>query len=449
MDQRYTGLIFILTLQSQAGYFTTYLERGWKYTDVISDVDLSISPLELALVSLDALHITFICLLRNRGRIATRKCKVDFEQIRELDKPIPISQLRNSLPSKLHKHFERVVKTGTHRFPKKTWTELVSILHGQFSDAYLVLDELDKLRRFRSSSYSGIGTEILSQEKDAVNLVLRFAGFDHTLVKEWFPPNEEIAPFLKGLSAATIREDTMVHHDSVSFGEWRPQRHDRIGSVTLVKDKEMLTILNVNRTPIEETLGVDLIYYHHKYRSYTLVQYKRMKTEKRPYVGNGEEIEMTRDVWVYRPFLDPSYKKEIARMKEFQKQLPRKDNGQSLPNYRLNDQAFYFKLCPNEQINPNSTDMIRGMYFPLDYWNRLLSSTQTCGPKGGKQVTYQNSGRYLTNTFFVNLVQSGWIGTREITSKTLNNLINEILSSGRAIVLGKVEPRKENRVKDE
>lgn len=448
MDQRYTGLILIFTSQSQAGYFVSYLENGWKYTDVISDADLSVSPLELALVSLDTLHIAFICLLRNRGRIATRKCKVEFEQIRELDKPIPISQLRNSLPSKLHKHFERVVSAGIHRFPKKTWTELVSILHGQFSDAYLVLDELDKLRRFRSSSYSGTGTEILGQEKDAVNLVLRFAGFDYTLVKEWVPPDEETAPFLKGLSTATIREDTMVHHDSVSFGEWRPQRHDKVGSVTLVKGKEVLTILNVNRTPIEKTLGVDLIYYHHKYRSYTLVQYKRMKTEKKPYVVNDEAIEETHDVWVYRP-LDSSYKKEIARMKEFQKQLPRKDNDQSLLNYRLNDQAFYFKLCPAKQIDPSSTDMIGGMYFSLDYWDRLLSSTQTCGPKGGKQVTYQNSGRHLNNTLFIDLVQSGWIGTREITSKALSNFINERLSSGRAIVLGKVEPRKENRVKDE
>ncbi len=50
----------------------------------------------------------------------------------------------------------------------------------------------------------------------------------------------------------------------------------------------------------------------------------------------------------------------------------------------------------------------------------------------------------MNNTLFISLVQSGWIGSREITSEQLTNIINEVLSKGRAIVLAKVEKEQDN-----
>jgi hypothetical protein len=39
-------------------------------------------------------------------------------------------------------------------------------------------------------------------------------------------------------------------------------------------------MINVNRTPIEKTMGADLVYYDNTYRSHVMVQYKMMTTEE-------------------------------------------------------------------------------------------------------------------------------------------------------------------------
>jgi len=53
----------------------------------------------------------------------------------------------------------------------------------------------------------------------------------------------------------------------------RVARRDIVGSVVLHDHDEYLTILNCNRQPLEATLGVDLIYYNHRFDSFLLVQY--------------------------------------------------------------------------------------------------------------------------------------------------------------------------------
>ena len=78
---------------------------------------------------------------------------------------------------------------------------------------------------------------------------------------------------------------------------------------------EYLTILNCNRQPLEQTLGVDLIYYSHRFDSFVLVQYKRMSEGTQ-----GAE---------YRPGNDPSHEKELERMlktEEFLKAQPKGKN---------------------------------------------------------------------------------------------------------------------------
>ena len=88
-------------------------------------------------------------------------------------------------------------------------------------------------------------------------------------------------------------------------------RRDVIGSVVLTDGNEYLTILNCNRQPLEQTLGVDLVYYSHRFDSFVLVQYKRMSEGKR-----GAE---------YRPRNDPSHEKELKRMirtEKFLKEQP-------------------------------------------------------------------------------------------------------------------------------
>lgn len=435
---RSPGFLIVFDSLKQVDVFNTYLENSWLYSDIVSDVDFPIKTSELALISLDKSTISHVCLLRRKkGRVATRKCRLDFTDITKLESPLKLEEILLNLPSKNAFHLRKSSAGGIKRITIGTWKALLNFFQKKYKEAFAKIVELNKLRTFKPEVYSRRGIEILVQEKDAVNLALRFANFSSEPIRHWVP-TDTLAPFLKGLHNVNITEDSMIIHDSSVFKGWVPQKHDQLGTVSFTNDKgEVIQIWNVNRTPIERTLGVDLIYYHHKFNSYVLVQYKRMEKEEVKTIFGLDEVPDGYVEWVYRP-IDKSYSEEIKRMREFERIAIREEDPTLLIDYRFNDDAFYFKLCPAESINPTSSEMIRGMYLPLSYWERLLSSPDTTGPKGGKYVSYKNASRYFTNTVFIELVQAGWIGTRNITSIQLNDLIQNILESGKSLVLAEV-----------
>ena len=438
----YSGL-FIKIPREQVEYFQTYLDSDWTYSDVISDATIKVNSSEIALVTIDNISITHVCLLlKKRSRVATRKYRVNFSTIYSLDKPVPFESIKSDLPAKYWTHLQKALKQQVSRITSNTWNGLVEYFSNKHSETYKAIDSLDKLRNIRSKTYSDPNAPIYAQEKDAINLALRFAGIGTAQLKEWMPSKDKDVPFLQGLSEVRLREDTMINYDWQIFGNWRPMTKDKVGSITFENNThtDRITIMNVNRTPIEETLGVDLIYYNHKFKAYVLVQYKRMETEE---IKNKKDKYSHDYELVYRP-IDKSYKKEIKLMHDFEKNSIKKDDSSSIKDYRFNPQAFYLKLCPADEIDLNSDDMIKGMYFPLEYWDRLLSSPETTGPNGGKRITYNNRGRHFTNTLFISLVQSGWIGSREITTDEISSIINKTLVSGKAVVLANVEPIKDD-----
>jgi hypothetical protein len=119
----------------------------------------------------------------------------------------------------------------------------------------------------------------------------------------------------------------MINHDASFFDiRWALKKRYQVDAAEFTNDKgETLTVMNVNRTNIEHMLGVDLFYYHHRFSSYTMIQYKRMLPE-------------TKEV-AYRP--DKQFFEEIERMKKFEKQCL--DTSQSLQpdDYRLNPDIFF------------------------------------------------------------------------------------------------------------
>jgi len=144
-----------------------------------------------------------------------------------------------------------------------------------------------------------------------------------------------------------VREDQMIQHDTSVFGDWARVGGSQIGTVEFTnRSGERLTLMNVNRTRVEENLGVDLVYYSHRFRAFVLVQYKRMVNEGRTYG--------------YRP-IDPSYTSELTRMKAVNSTVIPTVSTLELDDYRLNEGPFFFKLCSAHIVDPGSTDMIPGM----------------------------------------------------------------------------------------
>jgi hypothetical protein len=173
---------------------------------------------------------------------------------------------------------------------------------------------------------------------------------------------------------------------------------------------------------------VDLIYYSHKFKSFVLVQYKRMVDE------NG--------IPGYRPNLDSNHAKELARMRLAEQLL------QTIPNVASNDTAcfrlspapFFVKLCEAKAPIALDSGMVTGMYVPLQLWESLLASPTVIGPKGGVNVTWENCTRRFSNGEFTNLLRYGWIGSTESHTQKLSEIIERVLDSGRMLVLATTEP---------
>jgi hypothetical protein len=286
------------------------------------------------------------------------------------------------------------------------------------------LDRLERMRRNASLQLRGERYEVMAMERDAIGLALEvFAGsaYRRQSLPKWDAPEGDApAPFIKGLSSLGLREDTVINHDARRFGDWSPVREYVVGALELAREGERLTILNANRTRVEQALGVDLLYYHHRYGSYVMVQYKLMTDEHD-----------TGDLG-YRPGGE-AYETEMQRIREFIRQHPDPGADEELGSYRLHSGAFYMKICAKAVLDLASPSLMSGMYLPLDYWEAFCTSSHIRGRRGGRKITYRNVGRYMDNGLFVGLVQAGWIGSRGSVSDTVTLVLNS-LHLGKSVV---------------
>ena len=86
-------------------------------------------------------------------------------------------------------------------------------------------------------------------------------------------------------------------------------------------------------------------------------------------------------------------------------------------------------------FKPTATDLIQGIYIPLEYWEMLVNSADVRGPRGAVGITQVNVNRHINNTLFTELVQGGWIGSRTKNTNVLNQIIKECLDNDRSAIL--------------
>jgi len=83
--------------------------------------------------------------------------------------------------------------------------------------------------------------------------------------------------------------------------------------------------------------------------------------------------------------------------------------------------------------------MYNDLYIPLKLWSILLEDKCTDGPKGGKQLSFQNTGRYLNNSQFINLAQNGWICNKIEESNKITEVIIFSINSENSLIVAKYE----------
>lgn len=286
-----------------------------------------------------------------------------------------------------------------------------------------------QLRERSTESFYGFAAQTVALERDAVGISMdildKSARLRKTTLMSWVPPEREMVPFLQGIETVRLTEEQMLVHDSGVFPGGLMAR-TTVGAQFQLGDR-VLNVIYQNRTSVEKTLGVDLIYYNYTFDAYTLVQYKRMTGEG----VHGETVQGA----VFRPSTDENFHVEMKRMEDFRSRTPDEWIApRDWSSFRLDGDGFFFKFCPSVVLDPFSPDLIKGIYLPRQYLESLLRSEVTDGRRGGKVISFENVRRHLTNTEFAWLVREGWLGTRGISTRAITDVIAKALDADRAVI---------------
>jgi hypothetical protein len=214
---------------------------------------------------------------------------------------------------------------------------------------------------------------------------------------------------------ASLYEDNVVHEESRHFSDFSLIASDVTGKAVFEKGNERLVIYTANKLPLEEMLGVDLIYINETQGNTIMVQYKMLEPIK-------DKSGKTTD-WIYRP--DGQLKSELARMV-----LPELKNKVS--DYRLNRTPFYMKFVKRKVQDTAPQSYI----ISVDHLQHHLKTPAAKGTKGGIRISYDKlGGTYLRETEMNSLIQSGYIGCHTVETNELHPIIAAVAQGDRSMVI--------------
>lgn len=366
-------------------------------------------PLSLCLIAVEGdRSALYAGLVRSIAPSATFDSRVVFDLVRSIY-PSSLGALLGAVEGTRMVRSALALQDGYESFRSISAKLSEQILNVLADDA----DNLPILRLLASSmerSHRFIDGRAL--EQNAIELALKCFGA-HDGASELALPDDRIS----GLAAIRVLEDAIIEHDARWIPGWTLSDSDLRGRALFRRGTEELEVFTANKRPLEELLGVDLIYYNRARQALILVQYKMMEPSGARYEVDGSEKE-----WLVR--IDAQFRDEVARMQRFDKDLD--TDGP----YRLNPGAFFFKL-----VKRNSAISSAGIILSLGHLTRLLADGATSGPHGGLRIAFSKlDGHYLRSEAFVELVRSGYVGTRGATTSHVQALIEAALNGGRGVV---------------
>jgi hypothetical protein len=395
------------------------------FTQVVDFSSIHPRPAELAIVSLSEDSVDYLAIATKGRMVATDQVTISLSHFVSLG-DLSLEQLAAELPNRFASKVPTSA-TGIWRPSPVLWEQLVAALGRLAPDTRKDVPRLRQLitTSSRPSRRTEGGLNVF--ERDAVATALQTwggVGYRKRILRQVQPVTNEVAPFLSRLGSSRMREDPQINHDHAAFPGMEVARRYQVGAIELANEGERLTILNCNRQPLEQTLGVDLIYYNHRFDSFVLVQYKRMTEQRDGTVA-------------YRPMGDSSHHHELDRMNATSRVIAALPNARrrKLDACRLSTRPFFFKLCEAKAKSALDVGMVNGMYIPLDVWRRLLKNPVVRGKRGGVAVGWHNCPRKFSNSEFTSLLRNGWIGSSAKATEMLASVIEEVLGTGHMLIL--------------
>lgn len=431
MTRRSTGYLIQFDEERRGFLLREVRDLTQGFSDALSSDDWPIRQWEVCGLLFAQGEITHWALARKGKRVATGKVRIEFTEVTPTS--IRISDVAQRIGSSVQKNIISSRSGTGGSVPSGTWKALKTAVGEISSESFQTVERLERLRDQSTEHINRPGTEIVAQQRDAVGLALDV--FDQTgklrksSLQGWTAPDgDQLTSFIDGLAGVRTIEDQLIAHDAAAFPDTDSARHTAVGAV-FASGNRKLEVFNVNRTAVEHALGVDLLYLNEPFKAWTMVQYKCMERAK----------DTPEALAVYRP--DEKFDAELSRMNEFRNAT--KDqwqiaDGKSM--YRLSGDGFFFKLCSRVQLEVLSEALLPGMYLAREHVQAILADPTALGPRGGRQITFENSARHLSNTLFAELLRDGWIGTRGVSSAQIADIVRTSLSGGRAVVVARARP---------
>lgn len=251
-------------------------------------------------------------------------------------------------------------------------------------------------------------------EMDAVQVAVAAFGLSKSAVPASVEIREGAFSTLENVEAHVL-EDNVIGRDASVIPGFSLIDKYVTGRAVFVNGSERLDVYTANRGPLEEMLGVDLIYVNNILGNTVMIQYKMLEPE---IGGRGR----SRD-WEFRP--DEQVESEIFRMRVLRIE-------DTFDDYRLNDNPFYFKFVQRKGDGASH----KSFYVSLDHLKQLLQSPRVRGPRGGIRINYDAlEGIYLRESNIVSLLRSGYIGMHRAETTLLEPIIDQVSKGNRGLVL--------------
>lgn len=220
------------------------------------------------LVNEDWEEIRWLGRARGGRPITDRDRIVKITEIQEID-PLPISELQAVLP---RRHRDVMSRSGI--LPSAGGKVIIGALKELRSGYVDLIDHLQRPFGFRIPA--GPQGELLNQERDGLGLLLDIADVGRQPVLHSWSLTRTDVPFLVGIPNRAELEDHLIAHDVERFSSWFSTATSQLPWRAFTSGNRRVFVMNANRTPVEHTLGVDVVYWNENEGSFVLEDYLKV-----------------------------------------------------------------------------------------------------------------------------------------------------------------------------
>jgi hypothetical protein len=301
---------------------------------------------------------------------------------------------------------------------------VIATLERTAKDLAAIIREKGKADDRILRGYSDHEKEVLALERDAVGLALDIAFDDREGLVTDRKTKIRATSFLSMLQMRHL-EDDVIRFDVGRY----PGLQQLAGETPEIRSFEhkgaVLEVIHANRNQLEKTLGVDLIYVSHYFKSFAGIQYKMLEA-----TGSGAH---------FSP--DKQFIEQLEKMATAEARLSPIGPAVSQLDYRLRATPFFFKFVSRLEQNFSDDALCPGMYMPAD----LVRQVTSVPPN---KILHPTGTRYLSNTEFANLFRQGWLGTCSLQTNQLKEMVTSALQERHSLVVAidlRDKPRERGR----